>query len=205
VKRTLLAWLSVFIFHAGFAQNADIRILQEINRNSYPRWDYAMLNTSQSVYIVMPVSVLVIGTHGLLQKEGTKYREGIKAIAGIALSAGVTTLTKYMVNRKRPVVQYPDKITARDVAGPYSFPSAHTSSAFATATCLSLSFNKWYVTAPAYLYAGMVAYSRMRLGMHFPTDVLGGMVIGAGMPYLVYRIDKYLVKRKTIPEKKVEP
>src|SRR5690606_16926546 len=92
--------------------------------------------------------------------------------------------------RPRPFVKYPIDIIKRDHAGKYSFPSGHTSSAFATATILSLSYKKWYVTGPSFLYAGLVGYSRMRLGVHYPTDVLGGLIIGVGAGLLTWKLDQ---------------
>jgi membrane-associated phospholipid phosphatase len=52
-----------------------------------------------------------------------------------------------------------------------SFPSQHTSFAFATATALSLQYRKWWVVVPAYTWAAMVGYSRLYLGQHYPSDV----------------------------------
>jgi undecaprenyl-diphosphatase len=43
---------------------------------------------------------------------------------------------------------------------------------------LSRSYPKWYIAAPAYLWAGSVGYSRMYLGVHYPSDVFGGAVLG---------------------------
>jgi len=55
-----------------------------------------------------------------------------------------------------------------------SFPSGHTTAAFETATSLSLNFPKWYVIIPAYTWAGAVGYSRLYLGVHYPSDIAAG-------------------------------
>jgi membrane-associated phospholipid phosphatase len=55
---------------------------------------------------------------------------------------------------------------------------------------LSLSQPKWYVIAPSFLWAGGVAYSRMYLGVHFPSDILGGMVIGVGSSLIAWGVYK---------------
>ena len=122
-------------------------------------------------------------------------RNGIKTGVAIGLNVLLTSGLKYAINRPRPFAQYPNDIIKRTDAGPYSFPSGHTSSAFAMATALSLSTKKWYVAVPSYAYACAVGYSRMRLGVHFPTDILGGMVLGIGSSLLVFQIDKWIQKK----------
>ena len=71
-------------------------------------------------------------------------------------------------------------------------PSGHTSGAFATATALSLKYPEWYVIVPSYLWASSVGLSRMHLGLHYPTDVLAGAVLGAGSAYLTYKVNEWL-------------
>ena len=103
-------------------------------------------------------------------------------------------MLKYSVNRDRPFVTYPD-IIQKSKAIP-SFPSGHTSSAFATATSLSLAYPKWYIIVPSYAWAGTVGYSRMHLGVHYPSDVLAGALIGSGCAYLTFKVNQKLLKKK---------
>jgi membrane-associated phospholipid phosphatase len=113
-----------------------------------------------------------------------------------AISASlITTSLKYSVQRERPFVTYND-IQKRDVGGSPSFPSGHTSSAFALATSLSLHWRKWYVVVPSYIWATGVGYGRMYQGVHYPTDVLAGAIIGSGMAYLSYKFQQRLTKNK---------
>ena len=77
----------------------------------------------------------------------------------------------------------------------YSFPSGHTSSAFCTATSLSLLFPKWYVAVPSYLYAATVGYARMYQGVHYPSDVLVGALVGAGSAWISYKVEKWMDKK----------
>ena len=77
-----------------------------------------------------------------------------------------------------------------------SFPSGHTSFAFATATSLSIKYPRWYVIAPSYLWAGAVGYSRMNLGVHYPSDVLAGAMLGAGSAWLTCKVNDWYWKKK---------
>lgn len=177
------------------AQSLDFSMLRAINKDEHPQWDKTMKITSNSVYpalVVAPTSLLLTG---YVQDDKVMMRNGVKTGVAIGLNVLLTTGLKYTINRKRPYEQYPNDIVKRTDSGPYSFPSGHTSSAFAAATAVTLSTKKWYVAVPSYAYACAVGYSRMRLGVHFPSDVLGGMIIGIGSSLLVFQVDKWLQKK----------
>jgi len=110
---------------------------------------------------------------------------------GIAVSIIMTEGLKYMINRPRPSTKDSLIIPATDIGSP-SFPSGHTSDAFAAATAISLAFPKWYVIAPSFLWAATVGYSRLYLGAHYPSDVLGGALLGSGSAWLALKINKWL-------------
>jgi undecaprenyl-diphosphatase len=101
---------------------------------------------------------------------------------------------KYSINRTRPFITYPDIMKKSGAASP-SFPSGHTSGAFATATSVSLAYPKWYVIVPMFSWAGAVGYSRMDLGVHYPSDVLAGALVGAGSAWLTYYVNKKLINK----------
>ena len=63
------------------------------------------------------------------------------------------------------------------------------------ATALTLSYPKWYVIAPSYLLAVSVAYSRINLGVHYFSDVLGGAALGTGCAYLAHLSTIFIQKR----------
>jgi undecaprenyl-diphosphatase len=70
---------------------------------------------------------------------------------------------------------YNDSITALNI-GDSSFPSGHTSSAFAAAVSIFLTKKK--MGTIAIILASLIAFSRMYFFVHFPTDILGGIVVG---------------------------
>ncbi len=180
--------------HSFQAQTLDLKLLKSLNQTEHPQWDKAMELTSLSVYPTLVIAPSALLIKGYINDDKVMIRNGFKTGAAIILNIAVTTGLKYTFNRKRPFVQYPQDVIKRTEVGPYSFPSGHTSSAFATATALTLATKKWYVAVPSYVYACGVGYSRMRLGVHFPSDVLGGMLVGIGSSLLTWQIDKWIQK-----------
>lgn len=184
--------LLLLISFSSYAQNAEVRLLRTLNAKEMPMWDKTMEGVSFSVYPAMPLTAGGVWAYGYFNKDKEMMRNGYKSALAIGLANGISFGLKVAVERDRPFVTYPNDIKKRSHAGPYSFPSGHTTAAFATATALSLSAKTWQVAVPAYTYAGFVAYSRMRLGMHYPTDLLGGMVIGIGSGLLTWQIDRWI-------------
>ena len=111
-------------------------------------------------------------------------------------SMAMTEILKVIIQRPRPGVTYPNDVFPYKAETSPSFPSGHTTIAFATAANISIRFRKWYVVAPAYLWAASVGYSRMYLGMHYPSDVLAGATVGIGSAYFAHWISKKLFKGK---------
>lgn len=76
----------------------------------------------------------------------------------------------------------------------FSFPSGHTAASFASVTALYLAGEK-KLWKPALVVAVLIAFSRMYFYVHFPTDILGGIIVGLCSGYLGYWIvKKYFLK-----------
>jgi membrane-associated phospholipid phosphatase len=177
-----------------FAQNWDLNILKSINP-THPDSDY-WIQTSASAYWIP--SLILIGSYGYaLVEHNNHIKQNVsELLISIMISQIITEAIKISANRERPADRYPGEIFDISVTHGASFPSGHTSLAFATATSLSLEYKKWYVVVPAYFWAGSVAYSRMYLGKHYPSDVLGGIIVGIGSAYLAHWINKKIFKDK---------
>ena len=76
----------------------------------------------------------------------------------------------------------------------HSFPSGHTASAFAAAFALWLQNRKLGV--PALVLAAFIAFTRLYLYVHFPTDVLGGAVLGIALGTAASAFANYMANRK---------
>ena len=97
---------------------------------------------------------------------------------------------KKAVMRPRPFLEIPTLEPLIKRPKGFSFPSGHTTLAFAVAFIISRILPKRY-SIPAFLMAALVAFSRLYLGVHYPTDILGGICIG----YVAGMITDFLYKR----------
>jgi len=194
MKKNVTYFLLILFSTNCFSQNADIDLLKEINLNRNKSLDPTfrfITNTASPLSFATPVIVFSVG---LINKDSTLKSKGIYLGETVLAAAFISTALKYSVNRERPFITYSfiEKATS---GGSPSFPSGHTSTAFATATSLSISFPKWYVIAPSFLWAGAVGYSRMDLGVHYPSDVLAGAIVGSGSAFLSYKLNKWINKK----------
>ena len=91
----------------------------------------------------------------------------------------LNTALKLVVRRRRPQLRGLPALTPTATA--LSFPSAHASTAFAGALAYS---RLGAPAAPLYALAAGLAYSRLYLGVHYPSDVLAGVLLGTGVAAL---------------------
>ena len=177
------------------AQNLDIDILRKINIDRNPKLDQTFSFITESdapISILIPATILTVG---LIKNDSVLRRKAFVIGGSLIISTIISSGIKFAVNRDRPFETYPEIIKLTSGGSP-SFPSGHTSMAFSTATSLSLMFPKWYVIAPAYIWAGAVGYSRMHLGVHYPSDVLIGAIIGGGSAVLSKWVITKIYSRK---------
>ena len=83
--------------------------------------------------------------------------------------------------------------------GAYGFPSNHASNGFAAATFLALLLRNRWVTLSAFLWAIGSCYSRMYLGVHYPTDILCGAMLGIVFAIIIFFLYKKAAKRLALP------
>ena len=178
------------------AQNIDINLLRNINLHRDQSLDPTfklISNTAVPMSVATPVLIYSVG---LIKNNQNLKKQAVFIGETFLVSTFISTAMKYSFKRERPFKTY-TYLDKESDGGSYSFPSGHTSSAFSTATSLSMAFPKWYVIAPSFVWASAVGYSRMDLGVHYPSDVLAGAIVGSGSAYLTYKINKWINKMKT--------
>ena len=128
---------------------------------------FSRIGDSGLIWIIITIILLI-------PKRTRRY--GLTCALSLLFSLLLCNLgLKPIVMRERP---FAGKEMELLVAAPqdFSFPSGHTSSSFAAATALSAHGRSWGI--PAYILAVLIAFSRLYLYVHFPSDVLAGAVVG---------------------------
>ncbi len=140
---------------------------------------------------------LVLAAVLLCGKRTRLWGAGVLAalVLGVALGEG---LLKYLVQRPRPFAVFPDASLLIPPPSGYSFPSGHACSSFAASTVL-LRYSK-KLGVPALILAVLIAFSRVFLFVHWPTDVLCGAALGTALglfaPWAVEKAREKWAQRK---------
>ncbi len=204
IKYFILLFVFIFSISNSKAQDKDYLLLKKINDQYTPFGGGIMRGFSNSdtyVALGIPTGLFI---YGKVKKNPEMVWNSFESFSNQLINGVATTLLKTTIDRARPFVTYPDDIHKHSVAGSKSYPSGHTSMAFAAATSISLQYPKWYVIAPAFIYASGVGYSRMYLGVHYPTDVLAGAVLGAGSSFVTHYTFKFIKKRWELKHSKAK-
>ena len=195
---TTLLFSAVFLFSSekGYSQNFDINLLKPINKNETVfKTKYLELNASSvtALSVGVPAGIAIAG---FISHDKKLQRDAFYMGIAFITTSLITQSVKHIVDRKRPFETYSFIIKRDDESGGLSFPSGHTSSAFCIATSVSLRYRKWYYVAPSYLFAASVGWARMYQGVHYPSDVFTGAIVGTGTAWLAYKAQKWMNAKK---------
>lgn len=180
---------------AVYAQNANINIVKSLNSNqSALKTNYCRFNANSVIYVNLaaPVSIFTVG---LIKKNKKMQKDAAYMASAFVLSSVLTNVSKKIFREKRPFEKYPEEVTKLSSGGGYSFPSGHTSAAFTTAASLCFYYPKWYVITPACIWATSVSIARMYQGVHYPSDIIAGAMLGVGTAWLTYKVQKWMDKK----------
>lgn len=170
----------------------DILILDIVNSRRLEALDpFLIFITNTSSYIAIGFICLVF-IASLVKKSVILKRYGLQLLSSFMLAFVLIKSLKYSIGRIRPFDTYNHIEQLVDIGTP-SFPSGHTLESAAIATSIFLLFKNRSLSAIALLWALAVAFSRISLGVHYPSDVIAGIFIGILSAYLCHWI---LLKRE---------
>ena len=128
-------------------------------------------------YLVTPVFLFIF--------DFSQIPEFVRiAISAIVAERLIYAVMKRGLKRRRPATILSNYHSVIEAGDEFSFPSGHTSAAFLIVSLLVLFYGSVFVIF--YLWAGLVALSRLVLGVHFPTDLLFGGLLGSSVAYLTF-------------------
>ena len=126
----------------------------------------------------------------------TKQRKVLRHLVLLyAIQSAVIYSLKFLVQRQRPLflLEMASKLSKGpgEILDP-SFPSAHAAFSFMMATLLALWFPRYRVIF--FIVAGFIGWTRIYLGLHYPTDVIVGTLLGYGITKLFLLYNPHLVR-----------
>ena len=149
------------------------------------------------------VFVTSLGNGGILWIAATivlfipKKTRKIGIMSAVALLGSLIInnhIIKNIIQRPRPFATFPELQIIIPIPSEFSFPSGHTSSSFAAAAVFYRHLPK-NLGLPSVILAGLIGFSRLYVGVHYPTDVIAGVVMGILLSYLAEFLVNLLAKK----------
>lgn len=180
-----------------YLNSIDTELLLEINSLHTQFLDSFMFLVSGK-WIWVPMYVMVLF---FMMKNNWRQAVTVLVIAAlsIALADQISSgFIKHAVERFRPTHEPAIANLIHVVngyrGGRFGFVSSHAANTVAFALLFSLLYkNRWFSLVVS-LWAALVMYSRMYLGVHYPGDILGGIVVGLFSGTVCYYIYKYILR-----------
>lgn len=181
----------------------DEQLFLFLNNLGTPSWDEFWRIVTEK-WTSLPLYALLLFL--VFKKFGLKATLIVMISAAIMITATdqLANLFKYILfKRPRPCREQELELLMRFVAdgcGRYGYFSAHAASSMAAAVFLGLLLKPFYKALPflLLLWASVVAYSRIYLGVHYPLDIITGMFFGAWIGLAVYKLNVWAHGRFTL-------
>lgn len=171
----------------------DYQLLKYIQEHRIESLDFLIIGVSEETTSVTICTISAMIFLGILMKQHKNLiMVGLKTLVVVIMNAMVVGILKALVDRPRPFDTY-DTITKLSAVGSPSFPSGHTAEVFTLAFSMLFILKNKIAFYIFFAWAIIVAYTRLANGVHYPSDVLVGAIIGSLMAKLIaWLFEKYL-------------
>lgn len=150
--------------------------------------------------------LLVLALLWILMRQNRRHALLVLLMVAVAVLVAdqvSSGLIKHLVERLRPTHD-PSLENAVHVingyrGGMYGFVSSHAANFFAVATLVTLIMRRGLVAVALYGWGLVQCYSRIYLGVHYPGDILGGMIVGLLAGWLVWCLMRWMQRRWRLP------
>lgn len=179
----------------------DLTIFQWLNSWVGTGWDLAIVFCAVHLWYVVVAAILLFATVTFFPRFSVYRRRHTELFIFAFVSAavarfGVTELIRFFYNRPRPFEALEGVRKLIEHTGGGSFPSGHAALAFAVATAVSFYYPKTSILF--FLAAFSIGFGRVAAGVHWPSDILGGAVVGIGTSLFLRFLYKEYKNKKII-------
>ncbi len=171
----------------------DKDIVLWLQENRIIQWDPVFVFLTDFVSVVTAAILGILFYQSFIKKSKPHVYFWFPTIS-LIITAILVNGIKFIIRRPRPFQIY-DSIEQLTRGGGYSFPSGHTAEVFTLLFSLWLLYKKPSIRIVLLLWAFFIGYSRISFGVHYPSDILGGIAVAA---LSVFITKKFILPRLPI-------
>jgi undecaprenyl-diphosphatase len=166
----------------------DVKLLYFFNNFAGKSQLFNTLTVFLASYLqyFLVVAFLLLLYFSAYSKRKKIYIFWTTTISSMVARLGITEIIRFFYHRPRPFITY--QVHQLLSGNDWSFPSGHSAFFFAMATAIYLYNKKWGVGF--FIAAVIMNISRIIAGVHYPSDILGGMIVGVAVAYAVFYLTK---------------
>ena len=185
-----------------FAGTSYLVYTQDLKIKDFTQNKRTTISDNISKYALEPIGsglipipgIALLGLHGVIFKNNRSINTSLLLAKTYIITGVMVTIPKILINRHRPYHDNPPNPSIFEGPSKHlyrSYPSGHTTSAFAVATIIASEYNdNLLIPITAYSLASLSGLSRISDNKHWASDVLGGAVFGWAMGKFLYKINK---------------